>query len=209
MIGNIGIEEEYIDILNNISKFHFNFNEKDFLEFAKYDINFIYTYLKNSIIDDNDFNYDENDDNISEEAAKQYEDILKKKYDDEILIRLLANKKKYRLLKRIDSLSIQHVRIYSYDQANDEIKIALSMYFYDDLRNNNEFYDMGKDMFWNDTWLATYEYKKINDISKLSCHNCGAPLTNFITTNILKCDFCNTIKIIASNSWKLKNIDVI
>ena len=42
MIGNIGIEEEHIDILNNISKFHFNFNEKDFLEFAKYDINFIY-----------------------------------------------------------------------------------------------------------------------------------------------------------------------
>ena len=35
MIGNIGIEEEHIDILNNISKFHFNFNEKDFLEFVK------------------------------------------------------------------------------------------------------------------------------------------------------------------------------
>ena len=145
MIGNIGIEEEHIDILNNISKFHFNFNEKDFLEFVKNDINFIYTYLKNSIINDNDFNYDENDANISEEAAKQYEDILKKKYDDEILIRLLANKKKYRLLKRIDSLSIQHVRIYSYDQATDEIKIGLSMYFYDDLRNNNEFYDMEKE----------------------------------------------------------------
>jgi len=181
-------EREVSEIFLHIKRDVREFDRETFLEDAKFDVFNIYNMLKN----------DEQDKLVQNHPYLMVQKILDNKY-------------KYRINENIDHISVQYIELDDYIVEDDEkyIKLYLSVYFYDNARNN-DIPLHGKDKYWNDIWIVTYKYyeSEVEEIYN-NCKNCGGNMKYYKDADMFKCNYCgSTRRNINFAKWKIYDIEV-
>lgn len=163
-------------------------NEEEFVEYAKFDIMNLHELLRND-----------------------GKEISKINCLGNVVNELLKNKTKYRLNPNIDHLSIHYAQIMDYiEQDRKYIKMYMSLFFYDNVKNNENYTGIKNDKFWNDIWIVTFKKKNALDGHEdFSCNKCGANMNFIPKENLLKCDYCGYTKYFNFNrNWVISKIEV-
>lgn len=131
------------------------------------------------------------------------------KYCTESLInKMLDNKEKYRISNDIDNIRVGYARIEDYINEDNKyyIKVYTSIFFYDDV-DNNEIIDCNYDKYWNDIWVLTYEGNIGKEIIN-KCPACGASMEYNKSKHMFTCNFCRNSIYYSQINWKLTDIEV-
>lgn len=178
-------KKEITELLFEIKKEIPYFNKEELLEYTKYAIPNLYNILKNG--------------NLQE---------IKIKCDKKLIEKIIQNKSKYRISKNMDQISIQYVDLFNYIKKNNEIfvQVYISIYFYDDAKNNNGSKDIW-DKYWNDGWIITYK-NTVNN-RNYNCENCGAIMEYNKTEDIFECKYCGNKSFNHfDTSWEIVDIEI-
>ena len=178
-------KKEITELLFDIKKEIPYFNKEELIEYTKYAIPNIYNILKN------------------EETQE-----IKIKCDKKLIEKMLQNKTKYRISKYMDHLSVQYIDLFDYIKKDNEIliQIYVSIYFYDDARNNKGS-KYNEDKYWNDGWIVTYRNKV--KYTNYNCTNCGAIMEYNKTEDIFECKYCGNKSYNQFNtSWEIVDIEI-
>lgn len=171
--------------LYEINEEYPGFNKQEFLEIVKKAVIRLYYGIK-------------------QESLKDIPLQVEKKLVNKILL----NKEKYRINDYIDTISIQFIEVRGFvkEDNNNYIKLYLSVYFYDNSRNNSD-NKYEEDKYWYDIWNVT-----ISEADKLktsNCSNCGAIMNYNAEKDLLECNYCNnTLSYALKAKWKIVDIEV-
>lgn len=128
-----------------------------------------------------------------------------------LLDKINKEKNKYRIDSNIDFIKIHYAEIYNYikDMNDNYIQVYLSVYFYDDVKNNTNL-NYENDKYWNDIWIVTLKEDSINKKTNNSnCINCGAPMKYNQIRDVFECEYCRNIVYNTANAnWEIIDIDV-
>ena len=173
----------------SVKRSNLEFNKEEFIEHAKIDIVNLHELLRKDVYESSKIN------------------CLKSVTEE-----MLKDKGKFRLTIDIDHVSIQYIEIRDYIEDDDKyIKLYMSIYFYDNARNNSNYIGMGTDKYWNDIWIVTYKKKNVSDgFIDFNCDKCGANMNYMEKDRILKCDYCGNTKHFSDHNqnWVISNIEV-
>ena len=173
------------EILKDIKVYNPWFKKEDMLEFVKWDITNLYNLIKNS-----------------SEGINCREEVLEK---------IIKDKKRFRITNDIDHISVQYVELYDYIRKDnkDYIKIYVSAYFYDNV-DNNIIMDLMNDKYFNDIWIVTYMNNQVEINEDCKCNACGATMKHDNRQNILKCEYCGNTEYFTrdNGNWELVDIEV-
>ena len=175
---------EHEKALIEIKKEIVDFDEEDLLRFTK-----------NAIVNIHYF--------FSHEKYNQ----LKNYCSEELIKKILDDKKKYRIDINMDNIRVGFAKIRDVYKKDDFfIKVHTSVFFYDDARNNNA---MGStsDKYWNDIWTITYKRKKDEEITN-KCPNCGSLMEYNIGSKTFLCDYCRNTFMKEQMIWEIYDISV-
>lgn len=161
-------------------------NVKELLNYTEWAIETLYDDLKND---------------------RQYKNKIK--CQNQVIEKMLNNKKKYRMTDDIDRMNIQYVGLKSSSEKGEEkyIQIKLSVYFYDNTKNNN-IYEEIPHKYWNDIWIVTYKNINSENRENSNCENCGATMKYNIKNKIYKCEYCGNIYVGENINWEICDIEV-
>lgn len=163
-------------------------NKEEFIEYAKFDIMNLHEVLRN----------DE-------------KEILKVNCLKSVINKLLKDKAKYKLTPNIDRVSIQYAQIIDYIEVDRKyIKLYMSIFFYDNVKNNENYIGTENDKFWNDIWIVTFKKKNASDEFKdFCCNKCGSNMKFLPKDKILKCEYCGYTKYFNFNrNWTISDVEV-
>lgn len=178
------------EILFEIKKENYGFDEEGLFAYTKRAINVLYNDLK-------------------------MKNQLKNKIacEKSVIQKMLENRKKYRIEDYIDVISVQHMRLYDYIKSEDKqcIKVRVSIYFYDNIKNNGRLELGTKERYWNDIWIVTYQNITSNNKTNFNCDNCGATMKYDAKNKMFKCEYCNNVSIYTGRdiNWEIVDIEVI
>ena len=135
-------------------------------------------------------------------------DKVSKYCSEEVINKLKSNKKLYRISNNIDSIRVVFARLEGYNDSNEkiQIKIYASIFFYDDV-DNNEISEETVDRYWNDIWIITYELEGNKDIIN-KCPSCGATMGYSSLNHMFTCDYCRNSLYFSQIEWKIVDMEV-
>jgi len=135
-------------------------------------------------------------------------DKITKYCSDEVIQKMLLNKDSYRISQNMDSIGVQHARLFDFSNSDNKIQIKMyaSVFFYDDVDNNinNE---EANDKYWNDIWIVTYELEADAEILN-KCPSCGATMEYNSLKHMFICNYCRNSVYYGQMNWKIVDIEV-
>ena len=139
---------------------------------------------------------------------RQYKNKIK--CQEQVVEKILNNKEKYRMTDDIDRMNIQYVGLKSSHEKGDEkyIKIKLSVYFYDNTKNNVNIDEKVPHKYWNDIWIVTYKNIDSINTENSNCENCGATMNYNIKNKTYRCEYCGNIYVGENINWEICDIEV-
>ncbi len=162
-----------------------NFSEQELIEYTKIAIQNVHTFL-----------------------CKGKLDKTKKYCSQELLKKFEQNKELYRISENVDTIRVGYARLEGYINEDNKVyvKVYASVFFYDDVDNNNDSED-AYDKYWNDIWVVTFEVKGDNSIMN-KCPACGANMEYNIAKHMFTCGYCRNSIYYSQINWKMVDIDV-
>lgn len=139
---------------------------------------------------------------------KKYNNKIK--CQDKVIEKILNNREKYRMTDDVDRMNIQYVGLIDYyEKENVEyIEMKLSVYFYDDTKNNINIDKEVPHKYWNDIWIVTYKRTNYDKTENFNCESCGATMKYNIDNKMYKCEYCGNISVIGIANWEICDIEV-
>ena len=150
-------------------------------------------------------------------AIKNLYDSLKEgnkpkvKCNEELINKLLLKNEDYKISKNIDHISIQYLELSDCVKKDEQvyIKIYTSIYFYDDITNNEDVKDIN-DKYYNNIWIVTCKQDEdFKDVNRANCDNCGAIMEYNKVKEIFECKYCGNAKYGRLNQgWIITDIGI-
>ena len=142
--------------------------------------------------------------------SQEKSDILKKYCSDDLIKKVLENKKDYRISSDNDITRVGYSRLQDYKNENNEIyvKVYNSVFFYDRVSNNQVIDEMANfDKYWNDIWVVTFQGNFGRDIMT-KCPFCGAKMEYNSSKHMFTCENCRDSLYYSHINWKIVDIEV-
>ena len=180
------LDLEHHNALIDIKREFPDFDEQEFLNYVNNVIPNIHYFISNDKI----------------ERAEKY-------CSKELIQKMLEQKEKYRISKKMDNINIQYIRITGFQLNNNRIylKVYASVYFYDEATNNLDNKDL-TDKFWNDIWTITVTPNtKIGGVENAKCPKCGATMI-YDYHHQFHCEYCRNNLYITNVDYIVTDIEV-
>ena len=177
---------ELNEVLMDIEKEMPDFNADEFLKYTEWAIQKLYNSLR---------------DNEKSEV----------KCEEELISKLDEQRLKYRITKDIDHISIHYAEILDVIRKDGimYIQVYLSVYFYDNTKNNINMDDDLDYKYWNDIWIVTLGEDIELERKKCNCVNCGAIMKYNKARSTFECEYCgNIVHNDFDSGWKIVDIEL-